>query len=103
MPLAFRTGGRGVGKVVKVGKSVSREEHATSPDGATHRLTDSSTHRSRVHIFWQRRIRAGDTTTPWWFPAKTDGGAMREDRIVLPIPPSVHWSDEMPMILRPAE
>ena len=24
--------------------------------------------RHRVHIFWQKRIRAGDTTTPWWFP-----------------------------------
>jgi hypothetical protein len=21
----------------------------------------------RIHIFWQRRIRAGDTATPWWF------------------------------------
>jgi hypothetical protein len=26
--------------------------------------------RSRVHIFWQRRIRAGDTTTPYWFPRR---------------------------------
>ena len=52
----------------------------------------------RVHIFWQRRIRAGDATTPWWFPAKTDAGALREDRLVLPIPPGLHWSDEMPRI-----
>jgi hypothetical protein len=44
----------------------------------------------RKHIFWQRRIREGDTTTPYWFPAKTDGGMMREDRLVLPIPPGVH-------------
>src|SRR5258706_12784466 len=38
IPLAFRAGSRGKG---------------------------------RVHIFWQRRIRAGDTTTPYWFPSQT--------------------------------
>jgi hypothetical protein len=54
--------------------------------------------KKRVHIFWQRRIREGDATTPWWFPAKTDQGAMREDRLVLPIPPGKHWSDEMPVL-----
>jgi N-acetylglutamate synthase-like GNAT family acetyltransferase len=58
--------------------------------------------RARVHIFWQKRIRQDDVTTPWWFPAKTEGGAMREDRLVFPIPPGMHWSDEMP-VLRPAE
>jgi hypothetical protein len=52
----------------------------------------------RVHIFWQRRIRENDVTTPWWFPAKTDQGAMREDRLVLPIPPGLHWSDPMPVL-----
>ncbi len=55
--------------------------------------------KSRVHIFWQKRIRQGDTTTPWWFPSKTAGGSIREDRIVLPIPPGTHWSDAKPMIL----
>ena len=59
--------------------------------------------KSRVHIFWQKRIRSADASTPWWFPAKTDAGSMREDRVVLPIPPGVKWSDEMPMIIRPAE
>jgi hypothetical protein len=54
---------------------------------------------ARTHIFWQRRVRERDTTTPYWFPAKTDGGHMREDRIVLPIPPGVHWRDEMPVLL----
>ncbi|HEV2293362.1 MAG TPA: hypothetical protein VGR35_05870 [Tepidisphaeraceae bacterium] len=54
--------------------------------------------KKRVHIFWQRRIREGDVSTPWWFPAKTDQGAMREDRLVLPIPPGLHWSDEMPVL-----
>lgn len=53
----------------------------------------------RVHIFWQKRIRAGDTTTPWWFPAQTSAGSIREDRLVLPIPPGVHWSDAKPIIL----
>ena len=54
--------------------------------------------KKRVHIFWQRRIREGDSTTPWWFPAKTDAGAMREDRLVLPIPPGLHWRDAMPVL-----
>jgi hypothetical protein len=54
---------------------------------------------ARVHIFWQKRIRANDVTTPWWFPSKTEGGAMRADRIALPIPPGKHWSDEMPIII----
>jgi hypothetical protein len=54
--------------------------------------------RSRVHIFWQKRIRSGDETTPWWFPSKTAGGSIREDRIVLPIPPGTHWSDAKPLI-----
>ena len=58
--------------------------------------------KSRVHIFWQNRIRAGDRTTPWWFPSKTNSGSIREDRIVLPIPPGTHWSDAKPLIL-PAE
>jgi len=55
--------------------------------------------RSRVHIFWQKRIRAGDTSTAWWFPSKTAGGSIREDRIVLPILPGTHWSDAKPLIL----
>ena len=66
VPLAFRAGSRGKG---------------------------------RIHIFWERRIREGDTTTQWWFPAKTDAGSMREDRLVLPIPPGFHWSDELPRVL----
>ncbi len=53
----------------------------------------------RTHIFWQKRIRPGDEMSDWWFPSTTNGGALRGDRIVLPIPPGVHWSDEMPVIL----
>ena len=59
--------------------------------------------KQRVHIFWQRRIRAGDTTTPYWFPSQTTSGSIREDRIVLPIPPGTRWSDAKPMILPGAE
>ncbi len=80
-----------------------------------------STGKKRVHIFWQRRIdtelpiadcqasnesnsnrksQIGNrqSPTPWWFPAKTDQGAMREDRLVLPIPPGLRWSDPMPVM-----
>jgi hypothetical protein len=53
----------------------------------------------RVHIFWQKRIRQGDVTTPWWFPSKTSGGAIGSDRIVLPIPPGLTWRDELPVLL----
>ena len=53
----------------------------------------------RVHIFWQKRIRQGDATTPWWFPSQTSGGSIREDRIVWPIPPGTHWSDAKPIVL----
>ena len=58
-----------------------------------------SRRRGRVHIFWQRRIRPDDTTTPYWFPSQTSGGSIQEDRIVLPIPPGVHWSDAKPIVL----
>ena len=61
-----------------------------------------SAKKSRTHIFWQKRTRANDHVTPWWFPAKTDGGAMREDRLVLPIPPALAWSDAMPVLEAPA-
>lgn len=54
--------------------------------------------RRRVHIFWQKRIREADDQTPWWFPSQTQGGSM-EDRLVLPIPPGTHWSEQMPLLL----
>ena len=53
----------------------------------------------RIHIFWQRRIREGDVETPFWFPSETSGGAVRENRLVLPIPPGTHWSDAKPAVL----
>ena len=58
-----------------------------------------SERRSRVHIFWQRRISAGDETTPYWFPSQTGSGAIREDRLVFPIPPGMRWKDELPRVL----
>ncbi|MGI9014892.1 MAG: GNAT family N-acetyltransferase [Phycisphaerales bacterium] len=59
--------------------------------------------KERIHIFWQRRIREGDTATPFWFPSKTRGGQIGEDRVALPIPPGTHWSDAKPMIIPGAE
>src|SRR5580704_12967368 len=58
-----------------------------------------SAKKSRMHIFWQRRICAGDTTTPYWFPSQTSSGTIREDRLVLPIPPGTHWSDAKPIVM----
>jgi hypothetical protein len=52
-----------------------------------------SSGKKRVHIFWQRRIGEGDVETKWWYPFQTSGGAIRADRIVLPIPPGVRWQD----------
>lgn len=53
----------------------------------------------RVHIFWQKRIVEGDTFTPYWYPHQTSSGAVREDRLVLPIPPGTHWSEAKPILL----
>jgi hypothetical protein len=57
-----------------------------------------STGKKRVHIFWQRRIDTvtpspNHPVTPYWYPFQTNSGAIREDRIVFPIPPGVHWKD----------
>lgn len=49
--------------------------------------------KKRVHIFWVRRINDGDTTTPYWYPFQTNSGAIRQDRLVFPIPQGVHWKD----------
>ena len=62
-------------------------------------LTKGKNGTPRVHIFWQKRIVRGDEVTPWWFPSKTDGGALRADRIALPIPPGTHWSEARPLVV----
>ena len=54
---------------------------------------------ARVHIFWQKRVHVGDDSTPWWYPSTTGQGAMREDRLVLPIPEGQHWADARPQVL----
>ncbi|CAN5488831.1 hypothetical protein BH09PLA1_BH09PLA1_02300 [soil metagenome] len=52
-----------------------------------------SAKKSRVHIFWQKRIVEGDVETKWWYPSQTNQGAIREDRLVFPIPPGTHWTE----------
>jgi ribosomal protein S18 acetylase RimI-like enzyme len=51
----------------------------------------------RVHIFWQKRIVEGDHETKWWYPFQTNSGAIRQDRIVFPIPAGTHWRDVRPV------
>lgn len=93
VPLAFRTGSRTRGgRRPEVG---GRKRDGTP----THDLPPTTHTRARVHIFWQKRINADDTTTPWWFPSQTSAGSIREDRLVFPIPPGVHWKDAMPVVL----
>jgi len=57
----------------------------------------------RVHIFWQKKIRANDapssTAAQWWYPSQTGGGELREDRLVFPIMPGVHWREVGPIVL----
>ena len=75
VPLAFRTGG-----------------------GRRKGYDEQGNFRGRMHIFWQKRIRADDDF-PYWFPSQTGAGAIGEDRLVLPIPPGSHWSDAKPIVL----
>ena len=62
-----------------------------------------SSKKARVHIFWQKRIVEGDEQTKWWYPSKTDQGAIREDRLVFPIPPDVSWKDVEAVAMPEAE
>jgi len=55
---------------------------------------------SRVHIFWQKRIRSGDVSTPYWFPSETTGGLMDASRIALPILPGMKWWDDLPVLVQ---
>lgn len=54
----------------------------------------------RLHIFWQRRCRRGDTTTGFWFPAVTTGGSIGEDRVVVPLPNGVPWDSPLPILIQ---
>jgi hypothetical protein len=58
-----------------------------------------SDRKKRVHIFWQKRIVDGDTSTRYWYPSATNGGAIRADRLVFPIPPGVHWKDVQAVVV----
>jgi GNAT superfamily N-acetyltransferase len=73
-----------------------------------------SKEKDRIHIFWQKRIDREEALTPalsrgergqeraltpYWYPSQTNAGALREDRLALPIPAGVKWSDEMPRIV----
>ncbi len=76
VPIAYRTGSRGKGR----------------------------TKQPRTHILWQRRVRAEDEGgggggCPYWYPFQTKNGAVREERLVFPIAPGVHWSEAKPVIL----
>ncbi|MGI9012846.1 MAG: GNAT family N-acetyltransferase [Phycisphaerales bacterium] len=53
----------------------------------------------RIHIYWQKRIREHDEHTPYWYPSYTDGGAVREGRLAIPLLPGMHWSDAKPLVL----
>ncbi len=55
--------------------------------------------KERIHIFWEKRIREGDTETPHWYPSLTSGGAIGEGRLVLPLLAGMDWRDTKPMVL----
>ncbi|MEM9753845.1 MAG: hypothetical protein AAF916_10740 [Planctomycetota bacterium] len=81
--LAFRTG--------------ARETRFTTYDAEGN--PTGKTKRHRIHIYWQKRIRAGDNETPYWYPGQTGGGSLNEARLVFPIPPGSSWKDAKPAIL----
>ncbi len=54
---------------------------------------------TRTHIFWQKRIREGDGTTKLVVSGEDGCRCVAADRIVLPIPPGKHWSDELPILI----
>ncbi|MEM9752264.1 MAG: hypothetical protein AAF916_02655 [Planctomycetota bacterium] len=90
VPVAFRAAGR---------STVERLEKKGGAKGGRSGVSGGSRASGAVHIFWQKRVRAGDTRTAWWYPYETRGGAMMEGRVCLPIPPGVHWSAVMPAVL----
>jgi hypothetical protein len=83
VPIAFRAG--------------SRKRRMKGEGGRMKKTSDSSfippPSSFRTHIFWQRRVKAEDVNTPYWYPCQTGSGAIREDRLAFPVPPGVHWSE----------
>ena len=53
----------------------------------------------RAYLLAKADSARGMTTTPYWYPSQTNAGAIREDRLVLPIPPGTQWSDAKPIVL----
>ncbi len=89
VPLAFRAAGR------------STIEKIQRKTGDT---------KGAVHVFWQKPVRAADveaaragTFRGWWYPYETQGGAMMESRVILPLPPEVQWDEATPVVLPGAE
>src|SRR5213075_51106 len=94
VPIAVRAGSRTRGgRRSQVGGRTSEVAQDVSLRPTTHDPQPTPASRARVHIFWQKRIVEGDVETKWWYPSKTDQGAIRADRIVFPIPPGVSWKD----------
>ena len=108
VPLAFRAAGvtnmkkgsRGRGAK---GPSGENQDSSSAQHSAPGPLDPSAPDPRTIHIYWQRRVREGDTETPHWFPYETSGGMMAESRLVLPIPLGTHWSDAKPVVLPGAE
>lgn len=48
--------------------------------------------KQRPHIWWCRHVRIDDHF-PMWMPAKTQGGAIGEERLIIPIMPDQRWDD----------
>lgn len=94
VPLAYRAGSE-KGRKLEDG-SVKPEDSDSGPSGF--KLPASSFPSNRVHLFWQARTTHGDET-PWWYPSLTGNGALRADRVVLPVPTDQHWSQTRPAVL----
>jgi len=61
-----------------------------------------SRNKQRPHIWWCRRVRQNDDF-PLWMPHRTTGGAISEERLIVPILPSQHWSDALPVLIPSAK
>jgi hypothetical protein len=76
----------------------SRLCESASPAGSVRPVVDGSEFRGndfrgRGDDFRGRDFRG------WWFPSQTGSGSLREDRLVLPIPPGTRWQDAKPIVL----
>jgi ribosomal protein S18 acetylase RimI-like enzyme len=95
--LAYRMGG---GRKSEVGMRNAERQRADVSDSGNSAFSIPTSHfpGPRIHILWQKRINAGEETA-WWYPSLTGAGAIREDRVVLPIPLDQHWTETRPAVL----